>query len=45
MIKKKILLVVANYYQDIADDLIKGASQYLEDKELFADLVIHIKKM
>ena len=37
MIKKKILLVVANYYQDIADDLIKGASQYLGDKELFGD--------
>ena len=42
MIKKKILLVVANYYQDIADDLIKGASQYLEDKDLFGDLDIHI---
>ena len=37
MIKRKILLVIANYYQDIADDLIKGASQYLEDKEVFAD--------
>ena len=42
MIKKKILLVVANYYQDIADDLIKGASQYLEDKEVFVDSDIHI---
>ena len=42
MIKKKILLVVANYYQDIADDLIKGASQYLEEKEVFGDTDIHI---
>ena len=42
MIKKKILLVVANYYQDIADDLIKGASQYLEDKSILGDSDIHI---
>ena len=42
MIKKKILIVVANYYQDIADDLIKGASQYLEGKEIFRDSDIHI---
>ena len=42
MVKKKILIVVAYYYQDIADDLIKGATHYLKNKEVFDNLDIQI---
>jgi len=38
MKKQKVLIVVSNYYKDIADGLVKGATEYLDsrkDKEVF----------
>ena len=38
MKKQKVLIVVSNYYKDIADELVKGATEYLDsrkDKEVF----------
>ena len=38
MKKQKVLIVVSYYYRDIADGLVKGATEYLDsrkDKEVF----------
>ncbi|PPR45885.1 MAG: 6,7-dimethyl-8-ribityllumazine synthase 1 [Alphaproteobacteria bacterium MarineAlpha5_Bin8] len=37
MIKRKVLLVVANYYNDIADDLVSGALKYINSNETIDD--------
>ena len=33
MKKQKVLIVVSNYYKDIADELIKGATEYLDSRK------------
>ena len=33
MKKQKVLIVVSNYYKDIADGLVKGATEYLDSKK------------
>ena len=50
--KGKILIVVADYYKDISEDLIKGATEYLDSrlyKEVFVgkgiDCEYHIQKV
>ena len=40
MKKKKVLIVVSNYYNDIADGLVKGATEFLDSrkyKKVFVD--------
>ena len=46
MKKQKVLIVVSNFYKDIADGLVKGATEYLDsrkDKESFDNEVIDVE--
>ena len=46
MKKQKVLIVVSNYYRDIADGLVKGATEYLDskkDKEVFVSEGIDVE--
>ena len=46
MKKQKVLIVVSNYYKEIADGLIKGATKYLDsrkDKEVFVGYGIDLE--
>ena len=33
MKKHKVLIVVSNYYKDIAEGLVKGATEYLDSRK------------